>query len=111
MHKSDPSTAPRRGGLSLLELITVVTIVGIIAAVVLPRIGRQGQMAKKNACHQYRADLNSAIERYYFDHNVWPSLSDVEHPDYYSETIPTCPVDHTTYTLDSTTHRVAGHDH
>jgi general secretion pathway protein G len=102
----------RRRGFSLLELLAVITILGILASVVIPRIGGQTQNAKKQCCAQYVGDLNSAIERYYFAEGSWPTqLSDLENNDYYPEVVPPCPVSNTTYTIDSTTHRVLGHNH
>lgn len=100
-----------RRGFSLLELLAVVTILGIIAAMAMSRVSVQALDAKKKACLQYRADINSAIEHYYFDQDAYPTqLSDLQGT-YYPEAIPNCPVDNSPYTIDGTTHRVAGHNH
>lgn len=105
---------PRRhAAFSLLELLAVVTIIGILATIVIPRIGSSTQKAKVHACHQYRAEINSAAERYFFDHGKPPSvLSDLENNlDYLPDKAPVCPVTKEPYTLDSATGRVLGHDH
>jgi prepilin-type N-terminal cleavage/methylation domain-containing protein len=100
-----------RRGFSLLELLAVVTIMGILAVVIIPRIGGHTLTAKINCCHQYKGDLNAAIERYRFDHNVLPaSLNDLS-PDYYPDAIPPCPVTGGAYTIDPVTGRIQGHSH
>ncbi|MDA1055503.1 MAG: type II secretion system protein [Planctomycetota bacterium] len=59
-------------GFSLLELLAVVTILGIIAVVVIPRIAVSSSVAKENAQAQAVSEINSALERYYFDYNAFP---------------------------------------
>ncbi len=103
----------QRAALSLLELLAVITILGILAGVIIPRIGGSTNRAKRDACNQYKAEINSAVERYLFHEGVLPSaLGDLENnPNYFSEVIPNCPVTNTPYTLDTTTGRVVGHNH
>jgi len=101
-----------RQAFSLLEMLAAVTLIAIIAAIIVPRIGLHAFAAKQKACLQYRGDINAALERYRFDSGAPPTqLSDIENGDYYSGTIPNCPVDNTAYTIDPTTHRIAGHNH
>jgi prepilin-type N-terminal cleavage/methylation domain-containing protein len=102
-----------RRAFSLLELLAVVTLMGILAAIIIPRIGGSTLRAKIHACHQYRAEINAAAERYYFDHGSPPSrLSDLElNQEYFPDKAPYCPVTKEAYTLDATTGRVVGHDH
>ena len=82
-----------------------------MAAIIIPRIGGHTLVAKKNACNQYVSDLNSAIERYYFDTGVWPTSVDDLSPDYYPEAIPNCPVLNAPYAIDAATCRIADHPH
>ncbi|MFT5526094.1 MAG: prepilin-type N-terminal cleavage/methylation domain-containing protein [Pirellulaceae bacterium] len=100
-----------RSAFSLLELLAVITIIGIISAVVIPRIGYSTRIARKEACHQYRGELNGAIERYFFNEGTFPSLDDIHGPDYLPDGAPKCPVTKTDYALDPDTGRVIGHDH
>lgn len=104
-------TRTRQTGFSLLELLAVVTILGIIAAMAMSRVSAQALDAKKKCCLQYKGDINSAIEHYHFDHGVYPTtLSDLQ-GQFYAESIPNCPVDNSAYSIDSTTHRIQGHNH
>jgi len=99
----------RRGGFSLLELLAVVTILGIIAVVVIPRITTSSASAKANGNLQNKAEINSAVERWYFEKGSFPAnnLSDIgTDPNYFPEGVPVNPVDGSAYTLDGTTHRV-----
>ena len=99
----------RRFGFSLLELLAVVTILGIIAVVVIPRISVSSGEAKKNADQQNRSEINSAVERWYFNTGTWPKadLTDIgADANYFPAGLPTNPIDGSAYALDATTHRV-----
>ena len=98
-----------RRGFSLLELLAVVSILGVIAAVVVPRISTSKSSAQAEVNNQNIAEINSAVERWYFENGSWPNddLSDISaDANYFPEGLPTNPVDSSAYTLDSTSHRV-----
>ena len=99
----------KRRGFSLLELLAVVTILGIIAVVVIPRISVSSAKAKTEANKQNKSEVNSAVERWYFEKGAYPAddLSDIgADTAYFPNGIPTNPVDGTSYSLNSSTHRV-----
>lgn len=98
-----------RRGFSLLELLAVVSILGVIAAVVVPRISTSKASAQAEVNNQNIAEINSAVERWYFENGKWPKddLSDIAADvNYFPEGLPTNPVDSSTYALDGTSHRV-----
>lgn len=99
----------RRHAFSLLELLAVVVILGIIALVVIPRINFSAATARENSCFQNKAELNAAVERYYFDNGSLPALSDLDDNAYFPDGLPVCPVTGAAYTLDGTSGRVTGH--
>jgi prepilin-type N-terminal cleavage/methylation domain-containing protein len=97
-----------RKGFSLLELLAVVIILGVIAAVVIPRISYSSVTAKQNACFQNKAEINSAVERYYFDNGSLPADTSALGA-YFPDGVPVCPVSGNAYGLDATTKRVTSH--
>jgi general secretion pathway protein G len=98
---------------SLMELIAVVTILGVIAALIVPRVVSNLDVAKEKTCYHNRAEINITVERYFIHNGVWPTndLSDIgADEDYFPDGLPTCPVTGAAYQLDPVTHRVIGHD-
>ncbi|MBM3999576.1 MAG: type II secretion system protein [Planctomycetes bacterium] len=103
----------RREAFSLLELLAVVTILGTLAVVIIPRIGSSTNRAKTESCRQYKAEINAAAERYFFNEGKLPDSLDAlaSDEDYFTAPIPVCPVTKQAYSIDARTGRVAGHDH
>ena len=100
----------RRSGFSLLELLAVVVILGIVALVIVPRINFSSTTAKENACFQNKAEINAAVERYYFENGSLPAaLADVNTATYFPDGVPNCPTSGNAYTLSGATGRVVGH--
>lgn len=109
MNRRPLKSTKRRSGFSLLELLAVVTILGVIAAVVVPRISTSKAGAQAEVNKQNIAEINSAVERWYFDNGTWPAddLTDIgTNVNYFPDGLPTNPVDGSAYALDSATHRV-----
>ena len=99
---------------TLIELLIVVVILGILAAIIIPRFTVAASDAKKNSCAQNVANINTQVEKYYFDQGAWPKadLTDIGvNAAYFPTPIPACPFNATAYALDATTHRVTGHAH
>jgi len=94
----------KRAGFSLLELLAVVTILGIIAAVVIPRVSVSADTAKTNANKQNIAEINSAVERWYFEKGSWPAsnLSDIgADANYFPNGVPANPTGGAAYSLNA----------
>lgn len=100
----------QRAAFSLLELLAVVIILGVIASVVIGRIHMTGVASKEYGCLRNKAEINAAIERYYFENGAWPSdISVIAASATFPEGLPLCPVSNAAYSLDDTTHRISGH--
>ncbi len=101
-----------RNGFSLLELMAVVTIIGILVSIVLTRIANSSDAAKAKTCANNVSQINSALERFAVSTgNFATTISDVDTIEYFPGGIPTCAVDDSAFTLNTTTHRVEGHSH
>lgn len=98
------SSRKRRAGFSLLELLAVVTILGIIAVVVIPRVSVSAEAAKTNAHKQNVAEINAAVERWYFEKGKYPAtdLSDIgTDANYFPDGIPKNPLTDKAYALNA----------
>ena len=101
-------------GFTLIEILFVMVVIGILAAIVIPRMLYTTQEAQIAANDANKANINTQVERWYFEKGSWPAndLSDIKaDDDYFPDGIPDCPVCGGAYTLDGTTHRVTGHNH
>jgi prepilin-type N-terminal cleavage/methylation domain-containing protein len=99
----------RKPGFSLLELLAVVTILGIIALVVVPRLSVSSTLARQKADAQNKAEINLAVERWYFEKGTWPAvnLSDIgADTNFFPNGLPTNPMSGAAYRLNTTTYRV-----
>jgi len=99
-------------GFTLVELLIVVLILGALAAIAVPRIMSGATNAKVNACKTNVDLLNEQIELYYANQGSWPgALSTVSgDPNLFPDGAPECPFG-TSYTYNTTTHRVPEHSH
>ncbi len=104
------ASKPHRSAFSLLELLAVVVILGIIALVVIPRINFSAATARENSCFQNKAEINAAVERYYFENGSLPNNANaLDVPAYFPDGLPDCPVTGGNYVLFGATKRVNGH--
>ena len=107
-------SGPERVGLSLLEVMAAVTVLAVLAAVIIPRVSAHRGTANRNACHAQRGEIELEVERWRTNTGSYPAvdLSDIgADSDYFPEGVPTCPVDGTSYTIDTTSGSVVGHGH
>jgi len=103
-----------RKGFTLIEILFVVVVIAILASVVIPRLTDTVATAKISACKANKANINTQVEKWYFDNGSWPAndLSDIgADNDYFPDGIPEDPVDGSAYAISGTTHRVTGDTH
>jgi type II secretory pathway pseudopilin PulG len=103
-----------RVAFSLMELMGVIVILAIVAAYVIPRVGGQNETAKRNACWLNQGEIELQVRLWRRTSGTYPpaDLSSIgSNPAYFQEGLPTCPVDGTSYTIDTTTGLVVGHTH
>lgn len=104
----------RREAFSLMELMAVLAIMGLLATVILPRVFSENDSGKTAACYTYKGDIEIQAELWIHNSGIWPAadLSDIGGDlNYFPDGLPTCPVDQTSYTIDTSTGRVIGHNH
>jgi len=103
-----------RSAFSLMEIMAAAVILGILAAVIVPRLTSHQDNAKKSACYANKGDIELQAKLWRRNTGSYPAanLSDVgANITYFPGALPTCPVDGTSYTIDTTTGRVTGHTH
>src|SRR4051812_29298999 len=95
-----------RSAFSLMEMLAAAAILGILAAVIVPRLVNHQDSAKKSACYANKGDIELQAKLWRRNRGTYPAanLSDIG-PDtsYFPGGLPTCPVDGTSYTFDTTT--------
>ena len=104
----------RRTGLSLWELMASVAVLAVLAAVVLPRVAGQRDEAYGNACEVQQGEIELQVQLWHRNTGSYPAanLSDIGADQaYFPDGLPTCPVDGSTYTIDTTGGTVIGHGH
>jgi general secretion pathway protein G len=110
-----PSQVPQSpGAFSLMELMAVLVILGILAAVMVPRLSGSQDSAKKSGCYANKGDIELQVKLWKRNKSTYPAanLSDIgADTAYFPGGLPVCPVDGTSYTINTTTGRVTGHTH
>jgi prepilin-type N-terminal cleavage/methylation domain-containing protein len=103
-----------RPAFSLLELLAAVTILAIVAAYVILRVGNFQTSARRNACFTNQGEIELQTKLWQRNHGSYPmtNLSNIGgDATYFPDGLPTCPVDGSAYTIDTTTGLVVGHTH
>lgn len=99
---------------SLMELMAVLAILGVLAAVIVPRLASHQDKGKKSACCASKGDIELQVKLWKRNNSTFPAanLSDIgADVGYFPGGLPVCPVDGTSYTINTTTGRVTGHTH
>jgi type II secretory pathway pseudopilin PulG len=97
-----------------MELIAVLVILGILAAVIVPRLLTHQENGKKSACYANKGDIELQVKLWKRNKSSYPAanLSDIgADTSYFPDGLPVCPVDGTSYTINTTTGRITGHAH
>ncbi|MGB7345745.1 MAG: type II secretion system protein [Pirellulaceae bacterium] len=103
-----------RAGLSLLELLAVVTILGTIATIVVPRLGDGAKVSQSSCCNVNARLIEVQASLWRREKGGWPSstLANIgADPDFFPDGLPTCPLDASSYQIDTSTGRIIGHNH
>jgi general secretion pathway protein G len=100
-------------GFTLLELMAALAIIGVLAMLGWGRMTGGQSESKSAACEAHKGNIEIQAELWRHNTGAWPATNllniggDVN---YFPEGLPTCPVDGTAYTIDSSG-RVVGHSH
>jgi prepilin-type N-terminal cleavage/methylation domain-containing protein len=101
-------------GFSLMELTAVVAIVGVLAMLVIPRLSQHQADAKKSSCQNIQGEIELQVRLWKRNIGSYPAanLSNIgADAAYFPVGVSACPVDSTSYTIDTTTGLVIGHTH
>lgn len=94
--------------------MAVVAILGVIAALIVPRVMGHHNDAKEAACFTNQGEIELQVKLWKRTNGSYPTanLSNIGgNATYFPEGLPTCPVDGTSYTIDTTSGLVVGHTH
>ena len=94
--------------------MAVVAVLGVLAVLIVPRVVGHHDEAKRNACHLNKGEIELQAKLWRRSTGSYPAadLSDIgADADYFPEGVPVCPVDGSTYTIDTTSGVVTGHTH
>lgn len=94
--------------------MAVIVILGVLALFVVPRLSGHQDKAKKSTCYANKGDIELQVKLWRRNNGSYPltNLSNIgADTSYFPSGLPVCPVDGTSYTIDTTTGRVIGHTH
>ena len=116
MPNSDSQCRERtpRSAFSLTELMAVLAILGVLAVLIVPRVSNHQVTSKRAACYANQGDIELQVKLWKRNNGTNPAanLSDIgANTTYFPSGVPTCPVDGTAYTINTTTGLVTGHTH
>ena len=94
--------------------MAVVAVLGVIAAFIVPRVVGHHDDSKRAACEANQVEIELQCKLWRRDNGTYPTanLGTIGvNPSYFPEGLPSCPVDGTPYTIDTTSGLVIGHTH
>jgi len=94
--------------------MAVTAILGVLAVLIVPRVSGHQDSSKRAACYANQGDIELQVKLWKRANGSYPAanLSDIgANTSYFPGGLPTCPVDGTAYTINTTTGRVIGHTH
>jgi prepilin-type N-terminal cleavage/methylation domain-containing protein len=103
-----------RSGFTLTELMAVLALLGLLAALIVPRVVGHYHHAKRSACQVNQGEIELQVKLWRRNHGSYPAadLSNIgAAAAYFPVGLPTCPVDGSVYTIDTTSGTVIGHTH
>jgi prepilin-type N-terminal cleavage/methylation domain-containing protein len=103
-----------RRAFSLTELMAVVAILGILAALIVPRVTGHYDGANRAACFSHQGEIELQAKLWLRANGSYPAadLSNIgANTAYFPAGVPSCPVDGSAYTIDTTSGLVVGHTH
>src|SRR5450432_2141858 len=105
------SPRSKSSALSLLEMMAALAILGVIAVFIVPRVSTYRTNGYRNACWSDKGEIELQVRLWYRNKGSYPAanLSDVgADTSYFPSGLPSCPVDGSAYTIDTTTGKVSG---
>jgi prepilin-type N-terminal cleavage/methylation domain-containing protein len=103
-----------RAAFTLTELMAVMAILGVLAILIVPRVSNHQVNSNRAACYACQGEIELQTKLWKRNNGTYPAanLSDIgANTAYFPSGVPTCPVDGTTYTINTTTGLVTGHTH
>ena len=97
-----------------MELLAAVTIIGVVGAAIVARVAPNVDSADIAACDAHKGEIEVQAQLWRRNVGSFPAanLADVgANAAYFPVGLPTCPVDGSNYSIDTTTGHVTGHTH
>jgi len=103
-----------RAAFTLSELMAVLAILGVLAGLIVPRVVGHQASCNSAACYANQIEIELQSKLWQRNNGSYPTanLSNVgSNAAYFSDGLPSCPVDGSAYTIDTTSGLVTGHTH
>ncbi len=78
-------------GFTLIEMLIVLLIISILILVTIPNVTKHFGTIDDKGCDAYLAMVQGQVQTYKIDHNKYPTIEELKHPDYLNTTEVACP--------------------